>query len=363
MEVDLFPMRKDNVDLLAREYIAASSFAAVPEYLMHLTETCEVLGQFVWLHVRVREEEKFLPAFMREYDLGEFLGPHQSWSDRYSIRSARHTFRLLFLGTPFDQPFNVCSDALDWFAKSNNLDAFAGALSRVLPSHGCSGVLALGVRANIVFPSQVSWKVSDYLPDAEVAVKSMKIDEFIGTLGSDSRSNFRRRLHKIRDAGIEVTKMPPADSQLAFAWDCYQKTFARAKLKWLGIPRMYWTPSIWFEKHCDLFVAHCESEFLGFTLMVRSGSLYVNHRMGLAYKADQSANEYFALLFATFASAAASGMQVSLGPTTYDTKLRLGARIVHRSMLSLFWDRTVHEDIGSALNQSMRELLDDLRRY
>lgn len=327
-----------------------------PSFLQHVLCTCGELGDFGLIGVEAGEANVFAPVFRRRFDLREFVPGSQP-----NEVPAGACGTLLFLGTPFDQPYNSACDVLEAGAGESGLHSELCRLARKLD---CSGVVLLGVPDVAGTPPAPGWVWERYLPETVLPVSRQSVPDFVHSLGTKSRSNFRRRLRRIEESNVLVEERRLDSDITGELYDCYSKTYERAPLKWLKMPRAYFQRDAWTDASVTVLLAKRGEKIVGFTMMVAGPEGWANHRMGLAYDQADTSNEYFAMLFASYACAIKRGVKrIILGPTAYDTKLRLRAELIPRAMAFNLFDPAVSDWFRAALKRTQDGFFSDLRRW
>ncbi|MBI4820130.1 MAG: hypothetical protein HY791_27895 [Deltaproteobacteria bacterium] len=322
----------------------------------HLGRTCRALGNFGLLSCDFGDRIMSCPFYVRLHDLADFFGFPPGRINPLT------TCSILFLGLPYDQPFNSATKLLSEVSRAGRLLAFQEALRRVLAELGCEGLIGMATPADLEAGGLWLWE--QIYPEAKLLVRSPTIEDFIRNLGPGSRSNFGRRLRRIRDDDLRVDTLGATEASqlLDQLYECYERSYERATVKWLQMPKSFFTPSPWTERSATYLVARRGTHVVGFALMVDRRPDWLNYRMGMAD--DRAANEYFALLFRSYELAVERKYDsIWLGPTAYETKFRLQASFHERRMFFDLLDPELRKWFSMAAKSVYGNIHRELRKW
>jgi hypothetical protein len=251
----------------------------------------------------------------------------------HTLAPARVAPRALFVGVPFE-PYEQ-TRLLD---DIGDLTRFTGEL-RVRAREGQHDVVVL-TNVHRMHPRVDALKAHGFLelpsfPDCVLSLDGMRsFDDVLATRSRVRRRNARRHLHRFARAGHTVKRVHDSQAYARALFDSYAPFYARANVRWFPHSERYFAGVAALDARVVLSVAFdnhgAVSGFvLGFVDDRDGVRTFHSGRIGVHPTYHMRDAVYFRMVYRAIEDAIACGAErISLEPTAYRVKRRLGAHIV-----------------------------------
>ncbi|MBL4818557.1 MAG: GNAT family N-acetyltransferase [Deltaproteobacteria bacterium] len=254
-----------------------------------------------------------LPSFIASIPIGDALSP--KWPK--IIKKLLPKPKALVIGTPFE-PYEQ-SDLLD--AKppkcqvAKHLDWIL--LHNVDPYH-----------PNIPLWEEAGFKALPSFPDMQLNIHWKSFHDYLKSLKASVRKSVRQNIRKFEQSGFCLETIHDPYEIRHELFKAYEVFWQRAKIPWFKHSPAYFSSLAQLGTQAQLTIARSpKGETAGFVINFKDLSKSHAGRIGVLPQYDNKHSIYFRLLYHSIESAIqANASSLSLGPTGYQLKSRLGAQ-------------------------------------
>lgn len=310
------------------EYLAAVEAAGLPG--------------FDWRYVLVEEGGELLaaaPAFLTDYSLDTTLSSYgrRLVAAARKVASRAFTVRLASLGSPCTEDVGlIFAPGVAPAARPALLKQLMGAFEAAAAEAGCWLLAVKDALADerllwLDF-ARAGYAPAAGMPIAELDIAFEDLDGYLATLSAATRKDLRRKLKALPRLRIEVThSLAGLEARVG---ELYRQTRARSDLQFEDLTPAYFTGVLQRMGEgavCVLYWAG--DELLAFNLLLQDGETLLDKFFCMETARGPAHNLYFVSWITNLRLCLERGLKVyRSGQAGYETKLRLGSRLVRTDM-------------------------------
>jgi len=271
-----------------------------------------------------------LPSFLAPVATHEPLySPLLQGAARMGAKVCPYIFKptALFIGSPFERYMQNGLFERYYISAKNircatKIARAAGADLLVVPNIGAT-------HAIVELLSHLGFKAFDSFPDNQLPLPT-SYDAYIEERKTNQKNSMRRNMRRFDQSVIRLENVLPSGALGEKLYPSYRHLYDRARIKWLPHTKSYFGSLERFGRHAQFIVAFSpQKEPVGFMLYFNDGAQIQAGRMGIMPAFHQKDALYFMLYYELIRQSIKAGAKsLSLGPTTYAFKRRLGANRV-----------------------------------
>lgn len=301
------------------------------------------LAGFDWRYVVVEEGGRTLcaaPAFFTDYSLDTTLTDLGRRLVAATRRLAPRAFtvRMACLGSPCTE--DVCLGFAPDAAPERRAELLEILLRGFEAAAAEAGCWLLAVKdapeaqreAWAAAARRVGYQPTSGMPSAELPISFADLDGYLATLSRSTRKDMKRKLSAMADLRIEVVQdlggLEPRILEL------YRQTRERSDLQFEELTAAYFTGVLQRMGERALCVLYwAGEELIGFNLLLQDGVTLLDKFFCMESARGPAFNLYFVSWFTNVRLCLERGLsRYQSGQAAYETKLRLGSRLIGAEM-------------------------------